>query len=219
MTIAGHTVKSYDNDIHSIAANLESMMHLVLESIDMVGQMIKSRNQTLIEKISAHDYKINTLDHLVEKKVTAVLALRQPMAVDLRFIISSLKVSANLERSGDQAKSIIKKIARIGEEEFEPSVEKSLLAMIELSKKMVLESVTAFNNHDLELAKQVLLQDDKIDEIYKDLFRIIDHETFSKSEVRNITSILFIAKSFERLADHSTNIAEIAGFVVTGEIK
>jgi len=215
----GHTVKSYDKDLQSISKTLDEMLDLVLESIDMVAQMIKSRDHNLIEKITAHDYKINSLDHLIEKKVTAILALRQPMAVDLRYTISSLKVSSNLERSGDQAKSIIRKIARLDEEKFASDIDQSLISMINLSKTMAKEAITAFNNHDLALANLVLKQDDEIDKIYSDLFRIIDHENFSRKQVKEITNILFIAKSFERLADHSTNIAEIAGFVVTGEIK
>ncbi|MFM6972523.1 MAG: phosphate signaling complex protein PhoU [Alphaproteobacteria bacterium] len=219
MELKEHTVKSYDKDLQSIVGTLETMVEMVNESIDMVAQMIKTRDNSLIEKITAHDYKINSLDHLIEKKVTAILALRQPMAVDLRFTISSLKVSSNLERSGDQSKSIIKKIARIGIESLDPRVEKALLDMINLTKIMVKEAITAFNNHDLELAKIVLAQDDEIDDIYSNLFTIIDQDNFSKEEVQRITNILFIAKSFERLADHSTNIAEIAGFVVTGEIK
>ena len=215
----GHTVKSYDKDLQSISKTLDEMLELVMESIDMVAQMFKTRDQNLIEKITAHDYKINSLDHLIEKRVTAILALRQPMAVDLRYTISSLKVSSNLERSGDQAKSIIRKIARLEQENFANDIEQSLISMIELSKTMAKEAITAFNNHDLDLANLVLKQDDEIDKIYSDLFRIIDHENFNRKEVKQITNILFIAKSFERLADHSTNIAEIAGFVVTGEIK
>jgi len=215
----GHTVKSYDKDLQSIAKTLEEMLELVLESIDMVAKMIKTRDHNLIENITAHDYKINSLDHLIEKKVTAILALRQPMAVDLRYTISSLKVSSNLERSGDQAKSIIRKIARLDEEKFANDIDQSLISMIDLSKTMVKEAIIAFNNHDLVLANLVLKQDDEIDKIYSDLFRIIDHENFSRKQVKEITNILFIAKSFERLADHSTNITEIAGFVVTGEIK
>jgi phosphate transport system protein len=219
MTLKEHTVKSYDKDLQSIAGTLEDILGLVLESVDMVAHMIKLRDESFIEKITAHDYKINSLDHLIEKKVTAMLAMRQPMAVDLRYIISSLKVSSNLERSGDQAKSIIKKIALIGQEKFEPDVEKSLISMIELSKEMLREAVTAFNDHNIELASLVLKQDDEIDQIYSDLFRILEHESFSKDQVKKITNTLFIAKSFERLADHSTNVAEIAQFVVTGEIK
>jgi phosphate transport system protein len=218
MSLKEHTVKSYDKDLQSIATTLDEMADLVRTSIDMVSEMITSRDESYIEKITAHDYKINALDHLVEKKVTAMLALRQPMAVDLRYIISSLKVSSNLERVGDQAKSIIKKIVRIGEN-FESDVENSLLSMIESSKEMVRDAVQAFNSQDFELANLVLKKDDEIDQIYSDLFRIIEKENFNKEQVKNITNTLFIAKSFERLADHSTNIAEIAQFVVTGEIK
>ena len=219
MSLKEHTVKSYDKDLQAIASTLDDMLQLVLESVDIVVEMIRLRDKSFIEKIEAHDYKINTLDHLVERKVTAMLAMRQPMAVDLRYIISSLKVSSNLERSGDQSKSVIKKIAMIGEEKFEEDVEKSLISMIELSKEMVIKAVRSFNDQDAEMAEEVLKQDDEIDQIYSDLFRIMEHENFSKEQVKKITNTLFIAKSFERLADHSTNIAEIAQFVVTGEIK
>ncbi len=219
MTLKEHTVKSYDKDLHAIADTLDEMVDLVIHSIEMVAQMIKSRDPAFIEKITDHDYKVNTLDHLIEKKVTAMLALRQPMAVDLRYIISSLKVSSNLERSGDQAKSIIKKIALIGSEKFENGVEESLISMIETCKKMVREAVSSFNDQNIVLADLVLKQDDTIDQTYSDLFRIMEHENFSKDQVKKLTNTLFIAKSFERLADHSTNIAEIANFVVTGEIK
>lgn len=219
MTLKEHTVKSYDKDLLSIAGTLDDMMHLVVESIDLVAQMIKLRDAKFLEKIAAHDYKINSLDHLIEKKVTAMLAMRQPMAVDLRYIISSLKVSSNLERSGDQAKSIIKKIAHIGSEKFASDVEDSLLDMIRISQEMTRDAVIAFNGQNVELADEVLKKDDKIDQIYSDFFRILECENFNKEQVKNITNTLFIAKSFERLADHSTNIAEIAMFVVTGEIK
>ncbi len=219
MTLKEHTVKSYDKDLEAISNTLNEMLNLVLDSIEKVSQMIQHRDANFISEIEAHDYKINTLDHLIEKKVTAVLALRQPMAVDLRYTISSLKVSSNLERSGDQAKSIIRKIALIGNESFDNDVEESLLEMINLCKEMTRDAIISFNSQDYNLADEVLKKDDKIDQIYRDLFQILEQETFSKEQVKRITNTLFIAKSFERLADHSTNIAEITKFVVTGEIK
>ena len=218
MSLKEHTVKSYDDDLKSIAKNLQEMLELVVESINMVGQMIKYRDETIIEKIKPHDYKINSLDILIEKKVTALLALRQPMAVDLRYIISSIKVASNLERSGDQSKSIIKKIARLGDEKFSPEVEQSFESMIELCKKMVVDSVSSFNDHNLDLARTIGEIDDKIDDMYSNFFKIKGQESFSAAEVKTLTNILFIAKSFERLADHTTNIAEIAEFVITGEV-
>jgi phosphate transport system protein len=219
MSLKEHTVKSYDKDLQSIAATLDEMLELVSMSIDMVAHSIKNDGGNALEEITTHDYKINSLDFLVERKITATLAMRQPMAVDLRYIVSALKVSSNLERVGDQAKSIIKKIVRVGSKELDAKVKKSLLEMVELSKDMVRDSVVAFNNQDQEKADYVLKQDDKIDEIYSNLFNIIEGESFSKQQTEKIINILFIAKSFERLADHSTNIAEITKYVITGETK
>ncbi len=219
MSLKEHTVKSYDKDLQSIAGILDDMVELVSTSIDIVAEAIKSGGEDFLEKITSHDYKINSLDFLIEKKITAILAMRQPMAVDLRYIVSALKVSSNLERVGDQAKSIIKKIHRVGEDQISENVKKSLLEMVKLSKKMVRDSVVAFNDQDTEKAEEVLKQDDEIDDIYSSLFGVLEGENFSKQQAERIINILFIAKSFERLADHSTNIAEITKYVVTGETK
>jgi len=217
MSLKQHTVKSYDNDLKAIAMNLEEMVSLVLESVDMASKMIKTRDEELVKKIRPHDYKINSLDVLIEKQVTTILALRQPMAVDLRYIISSLKVSANLERAGDQLKSIIKKVGRFGEDKFPSDIEDSIKDMINLCKSMIVDSVKSFNYQNIDLAQTVLDKDDIIDEIYAGFFKIEQGKTFSSDDVKRITNILFIAKSFERLADYSTNIAEITEFVSTGE--
>lgn len=219
MSLKEHTVKSYDKDIQSIYATIDEMRDLVLVAIDMVGEMIVERHDDYLEKIKIHDYKINSLDFLIERKITAMLALRQPMAVDLRYIVSALKVSSNIERIGDQAKSIIKKIHRIGSEAFDEDVRNSLLAMVRVSKEMIVDAVFSFNEQDLEKSASVLKRDDEIDSLYSGLFRIMEGGNMSKEQLERIINILFIAKSFERLADHSTNVAEIASYVVTGETK
>ena len=219
MSLKDHTVKSYDNELQSIAGTLDLTVSLIFQSLDMISSAINNYNQQLVQNITNHDYKINTLDHLIEKKVTTILALRQPMAVDLRYIISSLKVSANLERIGDQAKNIIKKISLLEGYNFDNKVKEWLTQMISISKNMVQNAVLSFNSHNLNLAQQVLAQDDIIDQTYSNFFSLINKENFNRNEVNQIVNTLFIAKSFERLADHSTNIAEITGFVITGEIK
>jgi phosphate transport system protein len=141
------------------------------------------------------------------------------MAVDLRYIVSAIKVSSNLERIGDQAKSIIKKIINAGDALLDEKLRAPLLEMISLSKIMVKDSVKAFNNQDLQISELVLEKDDEIDEIYSGLFEIIDSSNFDKVKIAKIINVMFIAKSFERLADHATNIAEINKYVVTGETK
>ena len=111
LNLKQHTVKSYDKDIKSISDTIEDLLDLTLQSIDMVEELMKNptEQKDFMEKITNHDYKINSLDNLVEKKVTSMLALRQPMAIDLRFVVSAIKVAGSLERIGDQAKSVIKK--------------------------------------------------------------------------------------------------------------
>jgi phosphate transport system protein len=219
MTLKEHTVKSYDKDLESISGTIDEMMYLSLESIDIISNAIKNHSDELVEMITRHDYKINNLDFLIEKKMTAMLAMRQPMAVDLRYVVSSLKVSSNLERIGDQAKSIVKKLNRIKTPKIEEEIENILIKMLDISKIMVKESVQAFNYQDDNKANEVLSNDDKIDKLYKELFSITNQENFSREEITNIINILFIAKSFERLADHATNIAEITKYVITGETK
>lgn len=219
MSLKEHTVKSYDKDLQSLAGTLEEMADLTSQSLDFVAKAIANPSKDLVEQITAHDYKINSLDFLIERKITSILAMRQPMAVDLRYTVSALKVSSNLERIGDNAKSIIKKILRIKLKKFDDNVQSALLEMLNLSKVMVHDSVDAFNQQNLEEADAVLKNDDVIDKIYSDLFVILEKDNFDREEVANIINILFIAKSFERLADHSTNIAEIAKYVVTGETK
>jgi phosphate transport system protein len=217
MELKQHTVKSYDKDLESITGTLDHILDLLNQSISMVEDVLKNPDKQLVEQISSHDYKINHLDHLTEKKVTSMLALRQPLAFDLRYIISALKVSANLERMGDKCKSIIKKIANL-DTELDAKTKNSLLEMLEIAKEMTKNAVFAFSEHDLEKAAQVLKQDDQIDQIYQQLFSIAEGDHFNQQEVKNIVNILFIAKSFERLADHAANIAEMVRYVVSGEI-
>jgi len=218
MDLKSHTVKSYDKDIQSISATIDDMLNLSVESIEMVEHLLKKPQEGFVDRITAHDYKINSLDNLIEKKVTSMLALRQPMAVDLRYVISSLRVSGSLERIGDQAKSVIKKISKLADHTIENDIKNSLLKMLEISKVMVRNSVYAFNNHDLEKSKIVLEQDDKIDDIYREMFAILDNSNIDTKKMRLMINILFIAKSLERLADHATEIAGITNYVITGEI-
>ncbi len=218
LNLKQHTVKSYDKDIKSISATIEDLLTLSLESIDLVEEVLENPGDqaSFVERITEHDYKINSLDNLIEKKVTSMLALRQPMAFDLRYVVSAIKVSASLERIGDQAKSIIKKISYI-EEQIDQNVKESLLKMLDITRIMVKNAVFAFINHDVDRANEVLKQDDEIDAIYHDLFDLLNRDNFSRKEVKTMINILFISKNFERLADHASNIAEITDYVISGE--
>ncbi|MFT6331889.1 MAG: phosphate transport system protein [Lentimonas sp.] len=213
-----HTVKSYDKDLKSISSTLDHIVDLLQESAKMVKDVIENPKKNLTQEISDHDYKINQLDNLTEKKVTAMLALRQPMALDLRYVVSALKVSSNLERVGDKCKSIIKKFVYL-DTPIDYSTKKSLLEMFDIATKMTIDSVLAFNSaNGVEQADLVLKQDDQIDKIYKNLLFNAEEGHFDSTKIKNVVNILFIAKSFERMADHATNIAELTQYVISGEI-
>ncbi|MFT5704021.1 MAG: phosphate transport system protein [Rickettsiales bacterium] len=217
MEIKQHTVKSYDKDMQSISGTIDHILGLLNDSISMVEEVIKNPQKHLVQQIIDHDYKINQLDNLTERKVTAMLALRQPMAFDLRYIISSLKVSSNLERMGDKCKSVIRKIAHL-DSTIDDKTKESLLKMLQIAKEMTEGAVVAFNEQNLEDAILVLKKDDEIDAIYHDLFSLARGENFDEKQVKNIINVLFIAKSLERLADHAGNIAEMVEYVINGEI-
>jgi phosphate transport system protein len=217
MQIKEHTVKSYDKDLESIAKTIKDLLELLKTSILIVRDVIENPKQNLVQKISDQDFKINHLDHLVEQKVTAMLALRQPKAFDLRYVVTALKASSNIERMGDKCKSIVKKVAHL-DTEIDESTRSSLLQMLNITTKMAEDAIICFNDQDEKKADRVLKQDDEIDDIYESLLINAEEGNVSADKIKNIVNILFIAKSFERMADHATNIAELTKYVISGKI-
>lgn len=209
-----HTVSSFDSHLKEIADLIEKMTSLSLKSVELVEDAIQKNGADLAEKIVAHDKKINKLNYEIENETVAFIALRQPKAYDLRLTVSAIKVASNLERIGDYAKNVTKKIA-----EFDISEEYSeyLLQMTRIAKDMIKDSVECLLTNNLEKSKQVLTRDDEIDKIYHSLFIKFTNQELNESS-RELVNILFIAKAIERLADHAENIAQIVNYTVTGRI-
>ncbi|MDA9231306.1 phosphate signaling complex protein PhoU [Rickettsiales bacterium] len=210
-----HTVSSFDKDLSSISCLIKEMSELTIESVDIVDQAIKTGDKDLISNIKEHDQKINKYHSIIDDEITAFIALRQPKAYDLRFSVSAVKVSSNLERVGDYAKTVIKKIVNI---EILEDRKNTLLNMTKLSRTMIKDSVSAIIENDLEKAEKVLASDDKIDDFYQDIFNEFSDNKISENS-RELINVIFIAKAIERLADHAVNIAAIVEYNVNGEIK
>jgi len=210
-----HTVSSFDKDLSSISYLIKEMSELTIESVDIVDQAIKTGDKDLISNIKEHDQKINKYHSIIDDEITAFIALRQPKAYDLRFSVSAVKVSSNLERVGDYAKTVIKKIVNI---EILEDHKNTLLNMTKLSRAMIKDSVSAIIENDLEKAEKVLASDDKIDDFYQDIFNEFSDNKISENS-RELINVIFIAKAIERLADHAVNIAAIVEYNVNGEIK
>ena len=216
MPLEKHTVKSYDDDLKSISSNLELMLDYVGVSIDLIVEAVKNPDQDYYVKIKENDKKINAIEKKIEKDVIEILALRQPMAVDLRFVTSALKVATNLERAGDQSKNIVGKIAKVKNQVINRDFCELFLEMADISKEMMKDAISSFNSQDVELANTVLTSDDKVDADYKKFKELILGENFTRNEVIDLIDLLFVAKSFERLADYAANIAEISKYVING---
>ncbi len=210
-----HTVRSFDNNFKDILTLVSKMSELTLESIDIVDDAIQNGDEDLVSKIRSHDKIINQYNDEIDSEITAFIALRQPKGYDLRFIISIVKVSSNLERVGDYAKKAIKQIIKSS---VLPSRSDLLLKMTKIARTMIIDAVDSVVNNDIEKAQEVLSSDDKIDDLYKEIFAEFKNKTLNEDS-RELINIVFITKAIERLADHAVNIASAVDYIVTGEMN
>jgi len=146
-----------------------------------------------------------------------LIALRAPMADDLREVVAALKISGVLERIGDYAKNIAKRVGRIeGRTRFEPLT--LLPAMADVAAEMVHDVLTAYAARDAALAREVIAQDKKVDAFYNSIFRnLVSHMVENPATISSAAQLLFVARNIERIGDHATNVAEMVYFAATGD--
>lgn len=209
-----HTVASFDNKLADISNLILEMSKLTIKSISLIESAVKGEG-ALYDEAKSHDEKVNQYDYEIANEVVAFIALRQPKAHDLRFVISAIKASSNLERVGDYAKSVIRKIS-ITDIKISENHRDDLLKMTKIAQEMVKNAVSALINNDLEKSQKVGAKDDEIDEIYRAILADFNDSTLNEKS-RELINVIFIAKSIERLADHASNIAALVNYVVTGQ--
>ena len=215
--MAEHTVKSYDNDIHQLRSLISQMGGLceaqILASIDALIR----RDADAALAVVATDARIDALETEAEALAIRIIALRAPMADDLREIVSCLKITSVLERIGDYAKNIAKRASALAQAApIEPMVIVPEMARVVAS--MVKDTLDAFVDRNPEAAATICQRDKKVDDFYSSLFRSL--LTFMMENPQAITPsahLLFIAKNLERIGDHATNIAEMVYYSATGE--
>jgi len=212
----GHTVKAFDEDLDQLRANIAEMGGLAEAAIRESIQALMRRNTEAAAEIIARDERIDELEAEVERSVVNVIALRAPMADDLRDIIAALKIAGAVERIGDYARNIAKRAGRLEGSKIEPL---SLLPeMGRIVGEMVKNVLDAFAARDAQKALEVCERDRAVDDFYNSIFRAL--LTFMMEDPQNITAsahLLFVAKNLERIGDHATNIAEMVYFAATGE--
>ncbi len=210
-----HTVKSYDEELKHLNTLISRMGGVVETQLDGAIQAVLRRDPELAEQVVKGDAKVDATEQEIGELVIRLLALRQPMAVDLRHIVSALKIAADLERFGDHAKSIAKRAIAISQVPRIPAP--GLDRMARMVQAMIKDVLDAHLAGDTEKAIKVWRRDAEVDQLYNSLFREL--LTYMMEDPRNITGcthLLFIAKNVERMGDHATNIAETVHYQVKG---
>jgi phosphate transport system protein len=213
-----HIVKSYDAEFSELDRMTAQMGGLAEQLLADAFQALERRDPKLAEAAVSRDRAIDDLERQVQERAILMIAKRQPMANDLRHIMTVLKIAADLERVGDLAKNIAKRALAIAGENHPKPLMAGLGHMTDLALRQLKDVLDALSSRDAEKALTVWHSDAKLDALYNSVFREL--LTYMMEDPRNIglcTHLLFGAKNIERIGDHTTNIAENVVFLVTGK--
>jgi len=212
-----HIVSAFDDDLIQIEAKIAEMGGLAEQMLSMALTSVENRDQSLAEEAIAMDGRLDALEIEVEEMATQTIALRQPMAQDLRVLISALKISTTLERIGDLAKNVAKRARGFSSQKRMPMTN-SIVRMGRATQAQLAEVLNAYSARDTDAAVAVWNKDIDIDEMYNALFRELVTYMMEDSRVIGIGSqMMFIAKNLERIGDHTTHISEMIYYIVMGE--
>ena len=208
----------FQKELQELKEELLKMASLVEEAIRDAVQSLVKRDSDLAQKTFQYEDRINKLEIAIDDRCLKLLALRQPMAADLRFITSAMKIITDLERMGDQAVNIAERAVSLNQEpQLKPYID--IPKMAEIAQSMVKDVLDAFVNQDSRLARSVCERDDLVDGLNDQVFREL--LTFMMSDAQTITRavhLMIVCRCLERIADHATNIAEDVIFLVDASV-
>jgi len=213
-----HIVKAFGDELNQLAAEVTRMGGLAEQQVIDAVDCIARRDVQLAQQVIARDEKLDDLQRDIERKAIRMIALRQPVANDLRRAVAAMKLAHSLERTGDLARNIAKRALVLAESEPVSPLTRSIERMGRLVVGRMKEVLDAYSTGDLDRALGVWRRDDEVDEHYNSLFREL--LTYMMGDPRMIsacTHLLFVGKNLERIGDHATNVAEIIHYELTGE--
>jgi phosphate transport system protein len=211
-----HLAKSFEDELKRLHTMISRMGGLAEAQLADAIRAVTDRDSDLAAEVVKGDPQVDDLEREIDDLALRILALRQPMAVDLRAILSALKISAELERIADYAANVAKRSIALNQVAPIRPVS-AIPRMGQVVKEMIKDVLDAYVHADLDKAVRVWSRDEELDEMYSSLFREL--LTYMMEDPRNITAsthLLFIAKNIERIGDHATNIAETVYFLVKG---
>ena len=211
-----HTIKAFDEEINRLRGLVAEMGGRVEKALEDAMAALVQRDYDKAQRVVAADRQVDALEAEVEKLVIQTLALRAPMANDLREVVAALKIVGVVERIGDYAKNIAKRVPQLGNH---PAIEPiSLLpSMAQVAGEMVGDALNAFAARDAALAEAVVARDHVVDSFYNSIFRtLVTYMMENPKTISECAHLLFIAKNIERIGDHATNMAEMVYYAATG---
>ncbi len=205
-------------EINKLKELIFSLIGVVEKNFKMSVQALKERDADLARQIIESDKRIDQMEIDVEEECLKILALHQPVAIDLRLIISFLKINNDLERIGDLAVNIAERAVNLSSQ-VDPNMLIDFTDMAEKAQVMLRKSLNALVDLDSELANQVCRMDDEVDAIYRDMHEKVENNIRKDPEKTEIyIQLLAVARHIERIADHATNIAEDTIYMIQGNI-
>ena len=213
-----HIVKSYDQELGQLDKKIAQMGGLVERLVAQGFEALEKRDPQLAEAAAASDRAIDTLERDIQELVILMIAKRQPLANDLRHVMTVLRIAGDLERIGDLGKNIAKRAHAVSGESHPKPLMTGLRHMVELALSQLKDVLDAYAERDADKADAVWRHDERIDAMYNSLFREL--LTYMMEDARNISpciDLMFVAKNLERIGDHTTNIAEKIHYMIHGQ--
>ena len=214
-----HIRSAFDNDLDAVKAQVGRMGGLVEKALLNAAEALETGDLTLALQVRTDDKMIDDLEDMIQSECARIIALRAPIASDLRTVLTVMRMAAALERSGDYAKNLAKRTMVLTEMRAIPGAAAAIKRMTRAVVQMLTNALNAYFTEDAVLAEEVRQSDREIDQLYNSLFR--EFLTHMMEDPRNITACMhlhFIAKNIERVGDHATGIAEQVLYLVTGRL-
>jgi phosphate transport system protein len=212
-----HTVKSYNDELKALKRKVTEMGESSERQLSDAARALVERDTRLAEEIVRRDTEVDTQEEEIQTMVVRLLALRQPMAIDLRSIIAALKISTDLERVADYSANVARHVAAVDAVPMEPTME-AAVKMARIARAMLTEAMDAYQQSDARLAGRVWRMDHGIDEIYaRQLLQVAEIMREEPRHLSAYTAMLFVFRCLERIGDHIANVTEHIYFLVRGE--